>query len=161
MLYENGWFRANRATKSSFSAVIKTLAILDQVNACCLVTGACDPQHHSVLPWRFDIPKRSTFIILEYPSPCKPQRRRQLPTLLFIIQPEPNKVALAFAAVFECLSPMQYSHIIEESHIALFHYRPDFVLLGYKMQRVERFRLTFGQAWDPLRSRVTRSVPHK
>lgn len=91
---------------------------------------------------------RLTVLVLEHPSPGHSQRARQLPALHFVIEPEPDKMALGVSVVHEGLSPMKDRHVVQKPQVTLLHRRLDLVLLRYEMYSIKRLGLGLCKAWN-------------
>ena len=85
--------------------------------------------------------------VIKDPRPRQPQRPRQLPAHLVVVEPEPDEVALGVRIVLKGFPPMQDRHVVHEADIPLLHPRSHLVLASNGVDCVQRFGLGLVQPW--------------
>lgn len=76
------------------------------------ITRRALSQNPPIRPYRVNSPVRFPLLILENSRPRKPERYRQLPTPLLIMQPQPDEVPLCHSVVLKGLPPVEDTHVI-------------------------------------------------
>lgn len=118
-----------------------------------LVARARDPQDHTVLARRHDVPLALPVGVVEDARPGDTQRGRQLPAHHLVVEPQADEVALAVRGVLEGLAPVQHPHVVEEADVARHHGRRHLVLARHEVHRVQGLRLRLRQPGYARRAR--------